>query len=249
MSARIAGWRSAPADRAKSPYLGGEFLAKAVWPAIVSRADVERAREILNDDTVRAGSNKRWLLSGILICGNCGVAMTSMLVDRPDRRYHCMFDGDPEGHCCSISITGRVDDEITGQLFQAVRGGLLQRVKVLGEAAFESDYETAREVERKIRQLSREGDEGRMTVPERRKARSRLVRRASGPLGTVTALRESDLAELFRTGRTFRSYWDQRTMRERRNIIRILVKSIVITAGQSGHHKLNTNRIQVTWRA
>ena len=76
-SARIAGWRGVPTPRSSLSYYGADFLVKAQWRGIVSRADVDRARTILSDETLRAGSSRRWLLSGIALCSACGRPLMS----------------------------------------------------------------------------------------------------------------------------------------------------------------------------
>jgi site-specific DNA recombinase len=53
------------------------FEGTAKWPAIIDRADWERCREVLEDRRPRwVQPRRRSLLTGLVICGNCGATMT-----------------------------------------------------------------------------------------------------------------------------------------------------------------------------
>jgi hypothetical protein len=58
---------------------------KAAWPAIVERAKWERCREILEERATRTDHPRRQsLLTGLLICGNCGAVMTASVHTTPN---------------------------------------------------------------------------------------------------------------------------------------------------------------------
>jgi site-specific DNA recombinase len=53
----------------------GEVIAEAVWPAIVTRAEWEAARRVLTDPSRRTNKTnnaRRWLGTGLYLCGVCG---------------------------------------------------------------------------------------------------------------------------------------------------------------------------------
>jgi len=87
-SPRIAGWRQTP-NTGRSRDSPPGFLVRAQWLAIVSRRDVERAIALMSDDTLRPGSNSRWLLSQIAMCGICGLPLSYYQCTGAPHRYSC----------------------------------------------------------------------------------------------------------------------------------------------------------------
>ncbi len=58
---------------------------KAAWPAIVDRARWERCRDILEERATHAAHpRRRSLLTGLLLCGNCGAVMTASVHTTPN---------------------------------------------------------------------------------------------------------------------------------------------------------------------
>ncbi|MGH8572365.1 MAG: hypothetical protein ACREX8_07305 [Gammaproteobacteria bacterium] len=76
-SARISGRRE---HTPGGSYTGGrplcgEIVAEvAAWPAIITPEDSDRLRALLSNPArrVTTGSARKYLLSGILVCGRCG---------------------------------------------------------------------------------------------------------------------------------------------------------------------------------
>lgn len=89
ISPRVAGLRS----------LGGEIVAKAIWPKIIDVRTSERLRALLLDPERRTSRPvRRYALAGLLRCGKCDTALVSRPRSDGTRRYVCPT-GEPHGGC------------------------------------------------------------------------------------------------------------------------------------------------------
>jgi DNA invertase Pin-like site-specific DNA recombinase len=140
----------------------------AAWPAIVDRARWERCREILEEREARASHpRRRSLLTGLLVCGNCGTVITSSHHSTPNpdgtprRVWRCsgnpgMVGTDGKRACGKVSITaGLLEQRIVGATFEAVDNSDLGE---LVKARAESDRKAAAimndiaDIDRRIRE-------------------------------------------------------------------------------------------------
>ncbi|MGY1710368.1 ATP-binding protein [Geodermatophilus sp. SYSU D00758] len=110
---RISGQRGYQPTTEKRTVYGGEPVAKAVWPAIISPADTARLRAILiNADRSQARANpRRYLLTNILVCDRCGHGMCGRPRDDGRPRYVCnhIFDN---GRCGKTFVLAEPADEL-----------------------------------------------------------------------------------------------------------------------------------------
>jgi site-specific DNA recombinase len=139
----------------------------AAWPAIVDRAKWERCREILEEREARVSyPRRRSLLTGLLLCGNCGAVITSSHhTPSPDgtprRVWRCSGNPGKVGmngkrSCGKVSITaGLLEERIIGATFEAVDNSDLS---ALIKARAESDRKAAAimsdiaDIDRRIRE-------------------------------------------------------------------------------------------------
>jgi site-specific DNA recombinase len=258
-SARIAGWRSHNVDGVK-PRLGGPFLTEGTWPAIVSRADVERLRELL------AVPNKRqqprsYPLSGILQCSRCHHPMLGSASGHNNaRRYMCVPK--PAGQGCGRTFV-RADDaeaELRDQVRAAVGDGLIER---LARAAQESedDQQLAADIaddEAALAQLGRDLDDKLISRAEWLERRQRLQDRIDDARARLAAVEAptDDLGRFTGGSEAFDRAWnddsltDSALFERRRGLFRavfhrVLVKPAVIR----GRNRFDPDRLVPVWRA
>jgi site-specific DNA recombinase len=120
ISPRVAGWREHKPGRDRdepTAFGGGEFTARAEWPAILDRVLVERLRRILGDPARRRGPNGRtYLLSGGLgKCAECGGNLAGQATGGGRRAYRCSVAG---GGCGRVMIGA---DGLEAFVIEAVR--------------------------------------------------------------------------------------------------------------------------------
>jgi site-specific DNA recombinase len=99
-SARISGQREHD----------GQIIAKAAWPAIIKPAQTTRIRAMLNDPDRRTNRvARKYLLAGLLRCGNCGATMVSRPRTDGRGRYVCSRDPGRNGCGGTFILADEVD--------------------------------------------------------------------------------------------------------------------------------------------
>ncbi len=85
----------------------GEVVGKGTWPAIVTEETWRAAHAKITHPDRRTGTFKgrKYLLSGIARCGNCGAALTSHISARGKRQYGCY-------RCRRVSRSGEALDAL-----------------------------------------------------------------------------------------------------------------------------------------
>lgn len=113
-SARISGRREykprSNNDRGTRP-LVGEITCVDAWPGIISVSDSDRLRALLGNKKYDRGTGRKYLLSGILRCGVCGLGMSG----RPKGdvpRYVCP-NTPGTAHCGKLAtVAARTDEHV-----------------------------------------------------------------------------------------------------------------------------------------
>jgi site-specific DNA recombinase len=100
----------------------GDIIGPAAWPAIVTEPEWRQVRAVLEDPSRRTtpGPARRWLLSGIAVCGICGQpvkATTAGTRNPPGTRpvYRCREAGLHVGRDCR-SLDAYIGGAVTGFL-------------------------------------------------------------------------------------------------------------------------------------
>ncbi len=237
----------------------------AAWPAIVERARWERCRQILEQrEASAAHPRRRSLLTGLLICGNCGAVITSSVHTTPNsdgstrRVWRCagkpgMSGQDGKRSCGKISITaGLLEERLIGATFEAVDNSDLA---ALIEARAASDRKAAAimrdlaDIDRRIRETeeayARPGG-----TPRARYERelSRLETAKADLEGRYSSLGHTSF--LFRyAGRpgALRAAWDTLSLEEKNAAIReALGRVAVMPATRRGRAAWDPNRLVYT---
>jgi DNA invertase Pin-like site-specific DNA recombinase len=258
-SARIAGWRSHNVGNVK-PRLGVPFVAKGTWPAIVSRADVERLRELLSEPRKRQPP-RSYLLSGILECNRCHHPMLGSASGYNNaRRYMCVPK--PEGQGCGRTFV-RADDveaELRDQVRAAMGDGLLERL-ARAEHESESDQELAAGItddEASLAQLGRDLDDKIITRAEWLERRQRLQDRIDGARARLAAIQApaDDLSRFTGGAEAFDRAWnddsitDSALFERRRGLFRtVFQRVVVLPAVIKGLNRFDPDRLVPVWRA
>jgi DNA invertase Pin-like site-specific DNA recombinase len=234
----------------------GAITADAAWPAIVDRDAWEEARAILAARPRRKGTGsgvaRRYLLTGLAVCGVCG----ERLVARPRpggvRAYVCAsgvnFNGCGRVRRMAEPVEGLVkdmviaaldgpgladalraqagDDRQTRRLADSLRG-YRARLDQLGEAHFVEGVVDRAEYMRRRAAL-----EGRIADAET--ALARRVRR-----GAVSGLPAG--------GSGLSDWWQSADLDRRRALVGLAVERVVVQPAVRGLNRFDPSRIEVVW--
>jgi site-specific DNA recombinase len=87
-----------------------EIVGKASWQAIIKPAQTTRIRALLNDPERRTNRvARKYLLAGLLRCGNCGTTMVSRPRSDGRGRYVCSRDPGRNGCGSTFILADQVD--------------------------------------------------------------------------------------------------------------------------------------------
>jgi hypothetical protein len=224
----------------------------ATWKPIVDEADRQRvlARMSRNAATGKR-TPRRYLLSGLLRCSDCGHKLYSER--RKDKGRYACRSGPDFGGCGKRSIVaGPVEDLVTAavlyrldtpELADALTGRAAEDDKT---AALAEDLAADRVQLVELAQLygdkaitarewieARNPIEARITNTERRLARQTRSDALTGWVGNSDALR---------------SAWDDLSLTVRAAIVSSIVDHADIAPGQRGARELDPNRVDIVWR-
>ncbi|MGW0554792.1 recombinase family protein [Streptomyces sp. NPDC002926] len=240
-SARISGRREhTPRDswEGTRPLLG-EIVADAVWPAIVSHEDSDRARGILSDPTRRErveGTTRRsYLLSGVLRCGKpkgdgkpCGWWMNG----RPRSgvpRYVC--PNTPGTDSCGGTATNaeRTDEHVRDMVLAALESPVfVERLRSQDDTGRDL-YEEVRADEEELEELARDMGERRISRKEWMIARQPIEERLERNRGKLAKVsRVAVLMGFVGTFEDMQARWKRMNNSQRRAIITACVRSIEV---------------------
>ena len=107
---RIAGWREHK----------GELVAEAEWPAIITRADLERLRAMFRDPSRRTNrrSTRYLLTGGVARCGLCHVPLVARGRGEGTRGYVCATQ---YGGCGKVRVTAEpFEDYVAAEVLKAL---------------------------------------------------------------------------------------------------------------------------------
>lgn len=245
LSHRIAGNRSLGA--------GGPVVSKAQWPAIIDPATHERLRAVLLDRARIGGfTARRYLLSGFLVCGRCGVRLIAQ--PRADRRrsYTCS-SGPMRGGCGGMRVVAepleefvvdlviaRMDTEVFARVLVEEIGGFDEDIVMAGIAAAEG----------KLAELAQMWAANEITRGEWAAARGDLERIVGEARHQLARNEESrSHAAWVGQGAQLRTAWAGMSLEVQRSVIASVVDSVAIGPAQRGRNWFDPDRVTVTWAA
>lgn len=253
-SARISGRRDyRPTVSGARPLLGEILAETADWPAIITPEDSDRLRALLSrtDRRTTPGSGRRYLLSGILVCGRCGHPMVCRprgdSGDRNAARYLCRKDPGTPG-CGRIMIVQQAtDDRVRHIVLTALDSpDLAQRLR-RRDGAPDDLHTQIRADEDSLEALAADHGNGEISRAEWRAARAPIAARLQAARARLAASTQTTALQGFvGTLEEMRNRWDAGNLSQRRALImalleRVVVRPAVLTC-------FDPDRLEPVWR-
>lgn len=234
----------------------GAITAEAAWPAIVDRGAWEEARAVLGSRPRRSGTGsgtpRKYLLTGLAICGVCG----QRLVARPrpgGRRAYVCASGPNFSGCGRVRRMAEPSEGLVRDMVVAALAGP-GLAKALSTRA--GDDPSARRLADELRgyrdRRERLGD---AHFVEGIIDRGEYLRRRAGLDGRIAAAEETlarrarrgAIAGLPSGGDSLRGWWEQAELDQRRALVGLLVSEVIVHPAVRGRTTFDPTRIEVTW--
>ena len=233
-------------------------LIKDKIPAYITWEQFERnQRQIIANNTMYGIGAPREgvaLLSGLIICGHCGLRMASSYQGSKNRknkfRYHCSrIQSDYAGPRCQSLVGDQLDILVANQILEALKPEALEISLQVAEdiererqdllAHWDKQLERARyEVERAYRQYNSAGPENRLVVRTLEKkweealiAEDKLKQEYAEFVATQGGgLSAQEREEIRKLALDIPSLWsaETSTTQERKEIIRLLIEKVIV---------------------
>lgn len=229
----------------------GNIVGPAVWPGIIDPDDGAKVRSILAArPTMR--SARTYLLTGLVWCGRCDVAMTSAPVKRKGRRYPryaCPLD---RGGCGRCGIAGGpLDDHVVAALLHVLdTQALADAVAAQPEPGRADPVDVTARLEARMTELAEMYAAGEIGRAEWTTARDALdCRLADARTEVATDAGDHGAAALVAGEPDVRGAWERWTLDQRRAVIGTVLDRIVIAPTVQAKNYFDVGRITIEWKA
>lgn len=231
----------------------GHILGPAVWDPIITPDQGERLRRLLLDPARRTNrSARRYLLTGLLVCGKCGTKLNS--APRGEiRRYGCRTGPDTRG-CGGVYIYAEMLERFIAEavLYRLDSPSMSEVLTDGGQ-----DQDEARSLADAIQADTNRLDElaglwadGEISRAEWLKARKRIEDRLEGNRRTFARLTRRDaVADYIGHGDELRAQWGGLNLSRQVAIVKaVLNHATIMPATKVGRHGLDPDRVVPDWR-
>jgi site-specific DNA recombinase len=223
----------------------GEVVGEAAWPALVPRALWERVRTIVNDPSrQRPGRPIKALLTGILVCGQCGATLMAG-TNNGKPAYVCVKRPNWPG-CGRLAIAREpLDELIEDAVLRRLDGPLLATRLHPGTDDADEAANEVRQIEQRLDEAAEMFADGEMDRRAWLVTRKRLDERLA--LARRRVNKESSAAALdhFRSrAGVLRREWPDYSVNQRRAVVMAAIPGgIEIAPAVRGRNRFDADRI------
>ena len=251
-SRRIIGQREYPRPKKGGP---PGAVYKAVWPALIDRADWEVVQLILAGKT-RPAYPRRHLLSGLARCGSCE-ALLKVGTVRGALTYRCLDRSDGAGQPACPRRVQRQADRLEYHVFIETMRHLARTKRDpfaaadAGEAAAEIVRLEKRraEIEVQMSALDDASEEDAETVAMLTRSHRRIVGKIAEARGriTLTPVVGHEVAPGL-TRPAWMQWWHDATPAEQRALLAEEIEAVYVHPTRHGNLPLDTDAVKIAWR-
>lgn len=231
----------------------GQVIGTAVWEPILTEDQGARLRRLLLDPARRTNrSARRYLLTGLLVCGKCGNRLNSAPRGET-RRYGCRTGPDARG-CGGVYIYAQMLEEFIAEavlyrldspeMHQTMMGSPDQS----GETALLAD--SIQSDASRLEDLAAMWADGEITRPEWVKARKRIEERLDADRRTFARLTQREaVVDYLGRGAELRAHWEDLNLSRQVAIVKAVLNHVtILPAIRPGRHGLDPDRLVPDWR-
>jgi site-specific DNA recombinase len=235
----------------------GEVLGPAVWPAILDETTRKRLLDLFGrDDRKRQGRPRTYLLSGITICGRegCGRPLVGHSAGAKRPKYACRKDVGSHFGCGRTWIDApELDRFVTEMVLSTLSSPEFAetlRARLVRDADTSALVAQLDEDRQALKELTRDRYVRRIVEePEYLLARRELdARIADAEEALARQPRTRALVDLPKGEKALREAWKRWGLDERRRVLRMALRGIVIHPAKRGLPRFDSDRVEPLWR-
>jgi site-specific DNA recombinase len=237
----------------------GEVVGKAVWPAIITRAQHEQLLKRATTRKQPRGRHPEYLLTKIATCGRhgCGVGLRTGYRGDPrrTRAYICKRDPGVHHGCGRLSMAAEPLDEFVREVvLEAIAGPELQAAMERSTPHRRADDALADQIsalEERLAQLATDHYvDGMLTRAEFFAARDAAHARLNEMREELTSRGGTALLSQLPTDPALlRALWDKESLEWRRTLLTTVLHCVEISPGKPGRRGFDASRVRFVWRA
>jgi site-specific DNA recombinase len=223
---------------------------KGEGPAILTADETRRLRYLLTDPYRRVNDTaRRYLLSGMLMCGRCGERMVSRPRADKVRTYRCSNQAGRVS-CGKISrLAGPVEDVVKESVLVALYGVSLAEYMDRPEDKTAEIMEAIRRDEGRLNEMAVDYADGRFGRAEWYAARDHLNARLEANRSALQRQNGHGLLNTFvGAAEEVRKQWDVRDLDWQRAVIKAVVDHVVIESAVKGRKTFNPSLVRIVWK-
>jgi site-specific DNA recombinase len=221
----------------------GVIVGPAVWPGIITPARSDRLRAVLSVTRARRAP-RRYLLTGLAVCGRCGTKLSARPRGDQTRCYVC--PGVPEPGCGKIRIlAGPLEDLIRDAVIEALDSPKLSDALSNTKSVAAGELEALRTQED---ELARMWARREITKDAWQSARDELAKQLDEVRGELDGeARHRVTADVVAAG-PLAGRWADLGFDQKRLILETVIDTITVGPGRPGFNRFDPDRIGITWR-
>jgi len=267
-TARGGEWRRVTVTKLlRNPRIAGYrfhngVLTQAVWPAIVTEQEWQEMKAILLDSSRRTQTSNisKYLLTGLVYCGNCGYKMGNMTRGRKlesTNTYACRSDPSLLMRGCgSCRIFGAwVDEFVTAAVVSRLQNDakLIRNLKKPSKNPSDAEHRdlviSLSQSRSKIGEASNMWADGILSRPEYENLLKKLKENQATIERRLTTIEASrPVSEILNSADLTKS-WTDKSIVEKRALLRLIIEKIVINKSLTpGRNTFDSRRIDIIWR-
>lgn len=230
----------------------GEIVGPASWEPIIDRDTHERLRARLAPGRRTGPRVRTRLLTGLVVCGRCGVRLYARSREGGRRYYRCEAEpGRGQGTACGrLSVVSDPVDVFVGQeVIDTIEGARLgdALAALRGQVTGADVVAGLTEDEARLEELATDYASGDLTRAEWRAARGKLVERIEAARARLTA--DRGLEALAGIPEGVAAWWEAADLQARRVVVEALVDRVVVAPiGSRSGGRFDPDRVTVEWR-
>jgi site-specific DNA recombinase len=220
------------------------IVGPAVWPGIITPAQSDRLRAVLSVTRTRRAP-RRYLLTGLAVCGRCGTKLVARPRQDQTRCYVC--PGVPEPGCGKIRIlAGPLEELIADTVIAALDTPQLANTLKTSKSAAGDGLTALRTQED---ELARMWARRELTKEAWQSANGELAKQLDEMRGELDEEARHRVAADLTADGALAQRWPDLGFDQQRLILETVIDTVTVGPGRKGYNRFDPARIEIAWKA